>query len=71
VWDSSTVIHPTDIIMNQITQVANKTPITFGHAKIQIYIGIYNTQISYPIAIILLGMGDIKACFCFGRIYAD
>jgi hypothetical protein len=43
VWDGSTVIHPTDIIMNQVTPVAHEAPITFGHVKIQIYIDIYNT----------------------------
>jgi hypothetical protein len=57
--------------MNQITQVAHEAPITFGHVKIQIYIDICNIHISYPIAIVLLGMADIKACFHFGRIHAD
>jgi hypothetical protein len=71
VWYSSTVIHLTDIIMNQVTLVAHEAPITFGHVKIQIYFDIYNMQISYPIATILLGMADIKACFYFGRIHAD
>ncbi len=44
---------------------------TFGHLKIQIYINTYDTQVSYPIAIIFLGMANIKACFCFGMIHAD
>ncbi len=57
--------------MNQITPVAHKAPITFGHVKIQIYIDVYNTRVSYPIAMILLGMANIKACFCFGRIHMD
>jgi hypothetical protein len=51
--------------------VTHEAPITFGHVKIQIYINIYNTRITYPTALILLGMADIKACFCFGRIHAD
>jgi hypothetical protein len=38
--------------------------------KIEIYIDIFNTQISYPIAI-LFGMANTKTCFRFGRIYAD
>jgi hypothetical protein len=49
------------------TQNANN----FGHVKIQIYIYIYNMQIIYPIAMILLGMANIKTCFCFGRIHVD
>jgi hypothetical protein len=57
--------------MNQVTPVAHKAPITFGHVKIQINIDIYNIGISYPTAIILLGMANIKACFHFGRIHAD
>ncbi len=51
--------------------VAHKAPTTFGHAKIQIYIDIYNTGINYPTAIILLVMAAIKDWFCFGRIHAD
>ncbi len=43
VWNGSTVIHPTGIIMNQVTPVAHEAPITFGHVKIQIYIDTYNT----------------------------
>jgi hypothetical protein len=70
VWDGSTTILVTDIIMNQVTPVIHKAPITFGRVKIWICIDIYNTRISYPTAIILLGMADIKACFCFGRIHA-
>ncbi len=57
--------------MNQVTLVTYEVPITFGYVKIQIYINNYNAQISYPTAIILLGMADIKAWFCFGRIYVD
>jgi hypothetical protein len=45
--------------------------VTFGHVKSQIYMGIYNTRISYPIATILLGLADIKACFRYPRIHAD
>jgi hypothetical protein len=70
VWDDSTTILVTDIVMNQVTPVTHEPPITFGHVKIWICINIYNTQISYPTAIILLGMANIKACFCFGRIHA-
>jgi hypothetical protein len=57
--------------MNQVTPVAHKVPINFGHVKIQTYINVCNTRISYSIARILLGMADIKACFHFGKIHAD
>ncbi len=47
VWDGSIVIQPTDIVINQVTPVAHEAPITFGHVKIQIYIDIYSTRISF------------------------
>ena len=71
VWDGSTVLKPTDIVMNQITPVDQESPVTFGHVKLQIYIDIYNTRISYPTLIILIALADIKACFRFARIHAD
>jgi hypothetical protein len=71
VWDGSATILLTDIVMNQVMPVTQKVPITFCHVKIQIYIDIYNTQFSYPTAIILLRMAGNKACFCFERIHAD
>ncbi len=71
VWDRSTVTWPTDIVMNQVTPVAQEAPVTFGHVKSQIYTDIYNTRISYPTATILLGLADVKACFRYPRIHAD
>jgi hypothetical protein len=63
VWDGSTVTWPTDIVMNQVTPVTQEAPVMFGHVKIQIYMDIYNTHISYPTATVLLGLSDVKACF--------
>jgi hypothetical protein len=70
VWDRSTVTQPTDIVMNQVTPVTQEAPVTFGHVKSQIYMDIYNTRISYPTAMILLGLADVKACFRYPRIHA-
>jgi hypothetical protein len=70
-WDGSTTIKSTDIIMNQVTLITREAPITFGHVKMQMYIDIYNTRITYPTFIILLAMADVKACFCFPCIHAD
>ena len=33
VWDGSTVMKPTDIVMIQITPVDQESPATFGHVK--------------------------------------
>ena len=63
VWDGLTVIRPTYIVMNQVTPVAQEASVMFGHVKSQIYMDIYNMRISYPTAMILLGLADIKACF--------
>jgi hypothetical protein len=71
VWDGSTVTRPTDIVMNQVTPVAQEAPVTFGHVKSQIYTDIYNMRISYQTATILLGLADIKACFRYPRIHTD
>ncbi len=71
VWDGSTVPRPTDIVINQVTPVAQEAPVTFGHVKSQIYTDIYNTRISYPTATILLCLADVKVCFRYPRIHAD
>jgi hypothetical protein len=71
VWDGSTVTQPTDIVMNQVTPVAQEAPVTFDHVKSQIYMDIYNTRISYPTAMILLSLADVKAYFRYSRIHAD
>jgi hypothetical protein len=71
VWDGTTTLLALDIVMNQVTPVNREAPITFGHVKIQLYIDIYNTRISHPYIVILLGMADIKACFRFPRIHPD
>jgi hypothetical protein len=62
-YNTSTTKKPTDIIMNQITPLAQEAPITLGRVKIQLDIEIYNTRISYPYTVIFLAMSNIKACF--------
>ncbi len=70
-WDGLTTIKPTDIVMNQVTPITCEAPITFRHVKMQLYIDIYNTHVSYLTFIILLAMADVKACFHFPCIHAD
>ena len=69
VWDGTITLLPLDIVMNQVKPVTREALIKFGHVKIQLYIDIYNTQISHRNDIILLGMADVKACFRFPRIH--
>ncbi len=69
VWDGTTILLTLDIMMNQVTPVTHEAPVTFSHVKIQLYINIYNTCVSHLNDVILLGMADIKACFCFPRIH--
>jgi hypothetical protein len=70
-WDGLTVTRPTDIVMNQVTPVAQEAPVTFGHVKSQIFMDIYNTYIHYPTAMILLVLADVKGCFRYPRIHTD
>ncbi len=71
VWDGTTILLAVDIVMNQVTPVTREAPVMFGHVKIQLYIHIYNTRVSHPNNVILLGIADIKACFHFPRIHPD
>jgi hypothetical protein len=48
-YDASITRKPTDIVMNQVTPVVQEAPITFGKVKIQLFIDIYNTRISYSL----------------------
>jgi hypothetical protein len=70
VWDGTTILLALDIVMYQVTPITCKAPIMFGHVKI-LYTNIYNTHVSHPNDVILLGMADIKACFCFPRIHPN
>ena len=65
------VMKPTNIFMDQITPVSQESLVTFRHLKLQIYINIYNTRISYLTLIILIALADVKACLRFARIHAD
>jgi hypothetical protein len=57
--------------MNHVTPLTREAPITFGHVKMQMYIDIYNTRITYPTFIIVLAMADVKVCFRFPHIHAN
>jgi hypothetical protein len=70
-WDGTTILLALDIMMNQVTPVTREAPITFGHVKIELYTNIYNMRVSHPNDVCLLGMADIKACFCFPRIHPN
>jgi hypothetical protein len=41
--------------------MTQEAPVMFGHVKSQIYMDIYNTRISYPTAMILLGLADVNS----------
>ena len=70
-YHATTTRKPTAIIRNQVAPVRCNAPIIFGKAKQKLYTNIYNTRISYPLAMILLAMGDTKACIRFAWIHAD
>jgi hypothetical protein len=68
-WDSSTNRTPHDLVLNDQTPTDDKDEVTFGTAKDDFKQQIYNLRASFPFAIILLALADIKACFRFLRIY--
>ncbi len=64
--------HPTGRYSHESGRTSHpRSTSDFGHVKSQIYMDIYNTRISYPTAMILLDLADIKACFRYPRIHAD
>ena len=71
VWDGSTKRTPLDNVLNEITSILDEAEITFGDTKRKFLTDLYNMRISYPDAMILLALADIKACFRFGRIHPD
>ena len=72
-WDASTTREADDTVMNQpdVTIMDEEAQITFGNVKRQFLTDIWNTRISNPGAIILLGTADIKACYRYPRISPD
>ena len=71
VWDQSTKLDPSDVVLNEITSTEFEAIITFGDTKMKLYTLIYNMRISFPDQVILLATADIKACFRYPRIAAD
>lgn len=71
VWDQSTKLDPSDVVLNEITNTDFEAIITFGSTKIKLYTIIYNYRISFPDKVILLAGADVKACFRYPRIAAD
>ena len=70
-WDGSTMKSADDIVLNDVSEIELEAIITFGDAKIKLYIHIFNTRVSFPFDEILLALADIKACFRYPRIHAD
>ena len=48
VWDGTTKILPTDMVMNDHTPTEVEAEIDFGTAKYEFYLLIYNMRVSYP-----------------------
>ena len=71
VWDQSTKLEPSDVVLNEITSIDLEAAITFGDTKMKLYKEIYNLRVSHPDQVILLATADIKACFRYPRIAAD
>ena len=71
IWDSSTIRHQSDQVLNDQTPIDEDAEVTFGTAKYDFYWLIYNLRVSYPDTSIYLALADVKACFRFPRIHPD
>jgi hypothetical protein len=59
------------VVLNHITTTALKAIIDFGHAKMKLFINIYNWRMSFPNETMYLVLADITACSPFPKISAD
>jgi hypothetical protein len=71
IFDLSTQTSPDEAVLNHVTTTNLEAYIDFGRAKTNLFINIYNWQVSHPDKIIYLALADITACFRFPRISAD
>ena len=71
IWDNLTKRTANDLVLNDQTPINDKAEVIFGTAKDKFKQQIYNMRASFPVAIILLALADIKACFTFPRIHPD
>ncbi len=71
IFDSSTQTSPNKAVLNYVTTTDHEAIIDFGRAKMNLFINIYNWQVSYPDETIYLALADITACLRFPRISAN
>jgi hypothetical protein len=71
IFDSLMQTSPDKVVLNHQTSTDCKAAIDFGRAKINLFINIYNRQVSYPKEIIHLALANITACFHFPRIFVN
>jgi hypothetical protein len=71
VWDGSTKFSPSEVTLNEVSDMSIEAPITFGSVESLFDRDLYNLRVSSPDANILLATLDIKACFRFPRIAPD
>ena len=71
IWDSSTIRHPSDLVLDDQTPIDEEAEVTFGTVKYGFYWLIYNLRVRYPEAPIYLSLAGVKACFRFPRIHPD
>jgi hypothetical protein len=71
IFNSSTQTSPDEAVLNHVTTTDLEANINFGQAKTNLFINIYNWQVSHPDKIIYLALADISACFRLPRISAN
>ena len=71
IWNGKGKAFGEEVTMNEVTDMMDETPITFGIVYISFITWIYNMRITYPDEDILLAYIDISSCFRFPRIHPD
>ena len=71
VWDGTAKRAAKDEMMNDITPISGKTPITFSSTKMDHMVRLYKLRISYPDKEIVKVAPDVKTCFRYPWIYPD
>ena len=71
VWDGSTQLLPTNIVLNQIGTMKGEPIVDFGASWKNDLIYIYNTQVSFPFIEIYLSLVDVTAAYRYPKRNAD
>lgn len=71
IWNGKAKAYHWERTMNEMTDMHDEMPITFGYVYMNFCTWLWNMRITYPNEDILLAFLDITAAFRFPRVFAD